>query len=58
MSIHTHVQFVDEVHHEISIKDLAKSMTEGQMIHMANHLYKHYGVAAQKLLAVLEGGAE
>ena len=50
----THVQFQDWVHHEMSIKELAEAMTEGQMVHMANHLYKHYGVAPQKLMKQLE----
>ena len=50
MSTDTHVQFQDVVHHEMSIQELAEAMTGGQMVHMANHLYKHYGVGAQKLL--------
>ena len=50
MSSNTHVNFQDVVHHEMSIQELAEAMTEGQMVHMANHLYKHYGVGAQKLL--------
>ena len=50
MSIDTHVQFQDVVHHEMSIQELAEAMTEGQMVHMANHLYKHYAIGAQKLL--------
>ena len=50
MSTDTHVQFKDVVHHEMSIQELAEAMTGGQMVHMANHLYKHYGVGAQKLL--------
>lgn len=51
MSNH-YVQFSDTVHHEMSIRELAEAMTEGQMVHMANHLWKHYGVGAQKLLGV------
>ena len=51
MSSKDYVQFEDTVHHEISIADLALAMTEGQQIHMANHLYKYFGVGAQKLVA-------
>ena len=54
MSVNTHVQFEDWVSHEMSIGELAEAMTKGQMQHMANHLYKHYSVAPQKLLTQLE----
>ncbi len=54
MSVNTHVQFEDWVHHEMSITELAEAMTEGQMIHMANHLWKHYKVGAQKLVKAAE----
>ena len=50
MSVNTHVQFADWVHHEISIREIAEQMTEGQQLHMANHLWKHYGVGAQLLM--------
>ena len=50
MSVNTHVQFEDWVHHEISITELAEAMTDGQMIHMANHLWKHYKIGAQRIL--------
>ena len=53
-----YVQFSDTVHHEISIQELAEAMTEGQQIHMANHLYKHYGVGPQKLVKQLEENDE
>ena len=49
-----YVQFVDEVHHEISIDELCGAMTEGQRQHMANHLWLHYTVGAQKLEKLLE----
>ena len=50
MTTNTHVQFENWVSHELPIAELAEAMTEGQMVHMANHLYRHYGVGAQKLL--------
>jgi hypothetical protein len=54
MSSNTHVQFEDVVHHEMSIGELAESMTKGQMQHMANHLWRHYAVGPQKLQTQLE----
>ena len=50
MSINTHVQFEDWVSHEMSITELCEAMTDGQMIHMANHLWKHYKIGAHKLV--------
>ena len=46
-----YVRFTDEVSHEISIAELAATMTEGQKVHMANHLWKHYEIGPQKLVA-------
>ena len=37
--------------YEITIDEIAAAMTTGQKVHMANHLWKHYEVAAQKVLA-------
>jgi len=37
-----------EVTASIEVADVAGSMTEGQRVHMANHLLKHYGVVAAK----------
>ena len=35
--------------YEISLAEVAARMSEGQRQHMANHLFKHYDVAPQKL---------
>lgn len=54
MSLDNYIQFQDTVHHEVSVKELAEQMSPGQMQHMANHMYKHYDVAPQKLRKHLE----
>jgi hypothetical protein len=38
-----------EVTTTTTVADLAYQMTEGERIHMANHLYRHYGIGPQKL---------
>ena len=36
--------------YEISLAEIAGKMSMGQRVHMANHLWKHYEVGAQKLI--------
>lgn len=43
-----------QVETEVSVADAAYHMSEGERQHMANHLYKHYDVAPQKLRSAQE----
>lgn len=45
MSVHKEIELTTTT----SVADIAYQMTAGERVHMANHLYKHYGIGPQKL---------
>ncbi len=38
----------------LELSELVANMTQGQKVHMANHLWKHHQIGPQKLLKSLE----